>query len=297
MVQCQRSILHTTTTTTTTTTSPDGQRPSTYNAGNRDAEHAAPVPRAKSVEGRPMVVTSAWNGTTSITNPITKETVQFHFPRRIRAFAAGHYALERNQNIPCFFYIDYNDSIYMYYNIRVGKGHLPTLAETLQPELAFHTDALAEALLSQNFPLLSNPSIPSATGSKSTTRPTTPVPVPPAAAGTPVPPSLSRSSSHASPRSVKSAKYPPVPPIDTSVSRTPQSNNSPLNPHYIAQHVNVAGGNTGGGPSSVQPSNNTRSNLSSSHNDSRPNSPRLDQTALSYSQMALALYECLHQTA
>ncbi|KAJ1974752.1 hypothetical protein H4R35_003462 [Dimargaris xerosporica] len=179
--------------------------------------HQLPLVQATS---RQMLVMSAWNGTTTLVDPKTQEALQFQFPRHIRAFAAGMYALEKGRNVPCLFYVDYNESLYVYYNIAVGLNRVPTLPEIMEP-LDLPTNlgtpatttgsinyagvanpsVLAHAILTQNSPL--GRSLPSRSADE-------------------LPRASQPASSQGSPR-VNRPTPPPLPPIDTSVSRTSQS--------------------------------------------------------------------------
>ncbi|KAJ1924110.1 hypothetical protein IWQ60_005438 [Tieghemiomyces parasiticus] len=159
-----------------------------------------------SASPRALLVATTGNGVTSIVNPVTKETVQFQFPRRTVAFTAGCYALERDRNVPCLFYVDDNESIYMYYDVHIGRAPVPNLAETLQPELSAHPDALAYAIQTQNSPLLYSPALLPST-----------VPGTPKLAAQVT--TTTQASADQSPKSTRSSRYPPLPPIDTSVSR------------------------------------------------------------------------------
>jgi hypothetical protein len=42
---------------------------------------------------------------------------QFQFPERICAFTAGSYALTPGHNEPCLVYVNFNDEIFLYYNL------------------------------------------------------------------------------------------------------------------------------------------------------------------------------------
>ncbi|KAJ1982252.1 hypothetical protein H4R34_001776 [Dimargaris verticillata] len=171
---------------------------------------------------RQMLVMSAWNGTTTLVDPQTREAIQFQFPRHIRAFAAGMYALEKGRNVPCLFYVDYNESIYVYYNIAVGLNRVPTLPEIMEPldlptnlstpaattGSTNHTgivnpSMLAHAILTQNSPL--GRSLPARSADE-------------------LPRASQPASNQGSPRAHRSTP-PSLPPIDTSVSRTSQPGN------------------------------------------------------------------------
>ncbi|CAO3675803.1 unnamed protein product [Umbelopsis ramanniana] len=84
-----------------------------------------------------LFVACAWNGVTymidwsqrsstpsdSNQQAATKfQLVKFAFEGRVCAFTAGSYAVVPGQNVPCLFYVDFDDQIYVYYDVRISPG-------------------------------------------------------------------------------------------------------------------------------------------------------------------------------
>ncbi|KAF9287869.1 integrin alpha FG-GAP repeat-containing protein 2 [Mortierella alpina] len=65
-----------------------------------------------------MFVGCSWSG---ITFFIDQEfnTAQYDFDARVCAFGAGQYAVTPGRNEPCLFYVDFEDNIYVYYNLYI----------------------------------------------------------------------------------------------------------------------------------------------------------------------------------
>ncbi|KAK3843660.1 MAG: hypothetical protein J3R72DRAFT_522727 [Linnemannia gamsii] len=65
-----------------------------------------------------MFVGCSWSG---ITFFIDQEfnTAQYDFDARVCAFGAGQYAVRPGRNEPCLFYVDFEDNIYVYYNLYI----------------------------------------------------------------------------------------------------------------------------------------------------------------------------------
>ncbi|KAF9358228.1 integrin alpha FG-GAP repeat-containing protein 2 [Mortierella sp. AD094] len=65
-----------------------------------------------------MFVGCSWSG---ITFFIDQEfnTAQYDFDARVCAFGAGQYAIAPGKNEPCLFYVDFEDNIYVYYNLYI----------------------------------------------------------------------------------------------------------------------------------------------------------------------------------
>ncbi|KAF9417020.1 integrin alpha FG-GAP repeat-containing protein 2 [Podila epigama] len=65
-----------------------------------------------------MFVGCSWSG---ITFFIDQEfnTAQYDFEARVCAFGAGQYALTPGRNEPCLFYVDFEDNIFVYYNLYI----------------------------------------------------------------------------------------------------------------------------------------------------------------------------------
>ncbi|KAG0266582.1 integrin alpha FG-GAP repeat-containing protein 2 [Mortierella polycephala] len=65
-----------------------------------------------------IFVGCSWSG---ITFFIDQEfnTTQYDFDARVCAFGAGQYAVTPGRNEPCLFYVDFEDNIYVYYNLYI----------------------------------------------------------------------------------------------------------------------------------------------------------------------------------
>lgn len=53
---------------------------------------------------------------------IKYQLVKFAFEGRVCAFTAGLYCVENQVNVPCLFYVDFEDQIYVYYDVRISPG-------------------------------------------------------------------------------------------------------------------------------------------------------------------------------
>lgn len=53
---------------------------------------------------------------------IKYQLVKFAFEGRVCAFTAGLYSVENQVNVPCLFYVDFEDQIYVYYDVRISPG-------------------------------------------------------------------------------------------------------------------------------------------------------------------------------
>ncbi|KAJ2964554.1 hypothetical protein NQZ79_g537 [Umbelopsis isabellina] len=82
-----------------------------------------------------LFVACAWNGVTYMidwsqtnsndqkyTSGTKFQLVKFAFEGRVCAFTAGSYAVLPGQNVPCLFYVDFDDQIYVYYDVHITPG-------------------------------------------------------------------------------------------------------------------------------------------------------------------------------
>ncbi|RUS23995.1 hypothetical protein BC938DRAFT_474293, partial [Jimgerdemannia flammicorona] len=58
---------------------------------------------------------------------VEREKKRFHvakfaFEERVCAFAAGLYAVDQGQNVPCLFYVDFDDQIWVYHDVRISPS-------------------------------------------------------------------------------------------------------------------------------------------------------------------------------
>ncbi|KAL1916475.1 uncharacterized protein VTP21DRAFT_5666 [Calcarisporiella thermophila] len=99
-------------------------------------------------EGDNVFVACAWNGSTYFINPSAEEVelseeeggtaiemVEFGFEGRVCAFAAGRYAVSQGVNVPCLFYVDFDDSIYVYHDVRLRPEPVTSFLEQYEDAL------------------------------------------------------------------------------------------------------------------------------------------------------------------
>lgn len=65
-----------------------------------------------------MFVGCSWSGITFFIDQ-DFNTAQYDFDARVCAFGAGQYAVTPGRNEPCLFYVDFEDNIYVYYNLYI----------------------------------------------------------------------------------------------------------------------------------------------------------------------------------
>ncbi|KAG0206825.1 integrin alpha FG-GAP repeat-containing protein 2 [Mortierella sp. GBA30] len=65
-----------------------------------------------------MFVGCSWSGITFFIDQ-DFNTAQYDFDARVCAFGAGQYAVSPGRNEPCLFYVDFEDNIYVYYNLYI----------------------------------------------------------------------------------------------------------------------------------------------------------------------------------
>ncbi|KAF9928567.1 integrin alpha FG-GAP repeat-containing protein 2 [Linnemannia zychae] len=71
-----------------------------------------------------IFVGCSWSGITFFIDQ-DFNTAQYDFEARVCAFGAGQYAVRPGRNEPCLFYVDFEDNIYVYYNLYIQTE--PTL--------------------------------------------------------------------------------------------------------------------------------------------------------------------------
>ncbi|CAG8530971.1 1123_t:CDS:10 [Ambispora gerdemannii] len=76
-------------------------------------------------------VTCAWNGSTYVIDH-EFNVVNFEFESRVCAFAAGKYAITPGYNVPCFMYVDFEDNIYVYFNIQINTKPMLNFGEVMR---------------------------------------------------------------------------------------------------------------------------------------------------------------------
>ncbi|KAK4511958.1 uncharacterized protein ATC70_003957 [Mucor velutinosus] len=97
--------------------------------------------------GCDLFVACAWNGVTylidwskkldSDTNQdtIKYQLVKFAFEGRVCAFTAGLYSVENHVNVPCLFYVDFEDQIYVYYDVRISPGPVTGFIDLIDDDI------------------------------------------------------------------------------------------------------------------------------------------------------------------
>ncbi|KAI8390235.1 hypothetical protein BD560DRAFT_380342 [Blakeslea trispora] len=89
-------------------------------------------------------------------NNIKYQLVKFAFEGRVCAFTAGLYAVENHVNVPCLFYIDFEDQIYVYYDVHIAPGPVTGFIDTIDDDVEEALDRIMgiesgiESLLEQN---------------------------------------------------------------------------------------------------------------------------------------------------
>ncbi|KAL0080588.1 hypothetical protein F4703DRAFT_1161908 [Phycomyces blakesleeanus] len=63
------------------------------------------------------------------------QLVKFAFEGRVCAFTAGLYAVAPGHNVPCLFYVDFEDQIFVYYDVRVSPGPVHGFIDTIDDDV------------------------------------------------------------------------------------------------------------------------------------------------------------------
>ncbi|KAG1470927.1 hypothetical protein G6F56_002409 [Rhizopus delemar] len=93
--------------------------------------------------GCDLFVACAWNGVTYLIDwsrriedsKIKYQLVKFAFEGRVCAFTAGLYAVDSEENLPCLFYVDFEDQIYVYYDVRVSAGPVSSFIDVIDDDV------------------------------------------------------------------------------------------------------------------------------------------------------------------
>ncbi|KAI8639534.1 hypothetical protein BD408DRAFT_263623 [Parasitella parasitica] len=97
--------------------------------------------------GCDLFVACAWNGVTYLIdwskkldsntdeNAIKYQLVKFAFEGRVCAFTAGLYSVENHANVPCLFYVDFEDQIYVYYDVRIAPGPVTGFIDVIDDDV------------------------------------------------------------------------------------------------------------------------------------------------------------------
>jgi len=94
-------------------------------------------------DGNEELVISSWNGLTYIVDHYMN-VVEFDFEERVCAFIAGNYAIAPDKNVPCMFFVTFDDVIYVYYDICLSSIYLKTLSDVLDKDIEMHSDIIEE---------------------------------------------------------------------------------------------------------------------------------------------------------
>ncbi|OZJ02500.1 hypothetical protein BZG36_04845 [Bifiguratus adelaidae] len=57
--------------------------------------------------------------------------VKFAFEGRVCTFAAGLYAMQESHNVPCLFYVDFDDQIFVYYDVKISTKPVVSFLDVL----------------------------------------------------------------------------------------------------------------------------------------------------------------------
>lgn len=66
---------------------------------------------------------------------IKYQLVKFAFEGRVCAFTAGLYSVENQVNVPCLFYVDFEDQIYVYYDVRISPGPVTGFIDNIDDDV------------------------------------------------------------------------------------------------------------------------------------------------------------------
>lgn len=106
--------------------------------------------------GCDLFVACAWNGVTYLidwskkldndTNEdlIKYQLVKFAFEGRVCAFTAGLYCVENHVNVPCLFYVDFEDQIYVYYDVRISPGPVTGFIDAIDDDIEEALDRIMD---------------------------------------------------------------------------------------------------------------------------------------------------------
>ncbi|CEG72816.1 hypothetical protein RMATCC62417_08304 [Rhizopus microsporus] len=107
-----------------------------------DDESWDEVSENEETPGCDLFVACAWNGVTYLIDwsrrredaKIKYQLVKFAFEGRVCAFTAGLYAID-DENVPCLVYVDFEDQIYVYYDVHISTGPVNGFIDTLDDDV------------------------------------------------------------------------------------------------------------------------------------------------------------------
>ncbi|KAI9274379.1 hypothetical protein BDA99DRAFT_497353 [Phascolomyces articulosus] len=97
--------------------------------------------------GAELFVACAWNGVTYMIDwsqrtedetgrsKLKFQLVKFAFEGRVCAFTAGPYAVAPGRNVPCLFYVDFEDQIYVYYDVHISPGPVTGFIDAIDDDI------------------------------------------------------------------------------------------------------------------------------------------------------------------
>ncbi|KAF9585215.1 integrin alpha FG-GAP repeat-containing protein 2 [Lunasporangiospora selenospora] len=80
-----------------------------------------------------MFVGCSWSGATFFIDQ-DFNTAEYDFEARVCAFGAGQYAVTPGKNEPCLFYVDFEDNIYVYYNLYIQTAPTVPFQEVVKTD-------------------------------------------------------------------------------------------------------------------------------------------------------------------
>ncbi|KAI7853447.1 hypothetical protein BDC45DRAFT_536540 [Circinella umbellata] len=99
------------------------------------------------IPGAELFVACAWNGVTYLIDwsqrtedekgqsKLKFQLVKFAFEGRVCAFTAGPYAVAPGRNVPCLFYVDFEDQIYVYYDVHISPGPVTGFIDAINDDI------------------------------------------------------------------------------------------------------------------------------------------------------------------
>ncbi|KAI8142924.1 hypothetical protein BJV82DRAFT_612760 [Fennellomyces sp. T-0311] len=122
-----------------------------WNEADDEDEDEEPAPGAE------LFVACAWNGVTYLIDwsqrtedekgqsKVKFQLVKFAFEGRVCAFTAGPYAVAPGHNVPCLFYVDFEDQIFVYYDVHVSPGPVTGFIDAIDDDIEEAFERIADA--------------------------------------------------------------------------------------------------------------------------------------------------------
>ncbi|RWS27997.1 integrin-alpha FG-GAP repeat-containing protein 2-like protein [Leptotrombidium deliense] len=100
-------------------------------------------------DGKEELIACAWDGQTYIVTQ-DRSTVRFEFEEPVSAFIAGYYSIgshvSGNNNVPCFVYVTFSNTIHLYFNVKLNSMNPNNLKEIVDEETAQEINKLRKYL-------------------------------------------------------------------------------------------------------------------------------------------------------